>query len=90
MRDEADGVRHADALIRSLGVDPDMLPVPTKTMRSYKRGEAPRAILAALRDGPLTGRQIADRMDGYGSPERACKYTYQALNAMKQRGLVVN
>ncbi len=90
VRNGEPGLDHVDALLRQLGVEPDALPMPTKVNRSYKRGEARRAILGALRDGPLTGRQIADRLDGYGSPERAYKYAYQALHRMKDRGLVVN
>lgn len=48
------------------------------------------AILKALRDGPLTGRRIADRLDGYRCPDRAYKYAYQALHKMKKEGIVAN
>lgn len=88
VREGEPGLDHVDALLRQLGVDPDTLPAPSKVSRSYKRGEARRAILEALRGGPLTGRQIADTLDGYGCPERAYKYTYQALNRMKRAGMV--
>ncbi|MBK1634793.1 hypothetical protein CKO19_03500 [Rhodovulum adriaticum] len=88
IREGLPGVEHADALLRGLGVDPETLPTPQKVPKSYKRGELQRAILEALRNGPLTGLEITKRVSGDLPYKAAYKRTYIALNRMKKAGTV--
>ena len=88
VREEREGVEHVDALLRMYGVDPASLPIPRKVERHFGRSELRRAILAALRSGPLTGAEIAERVRG-SLDYRACyKRTYIALAAMQADGVV--
>jgi DNA-binding PadR family transcriptional regulator len=45
-------------------------------------------ILDVLRDGPMTGAEIAERVRGDLPYDDAYKRTYQALAKMKVRGMV--
>lgn len=89
VRDGADGLEHIDALLRLRGVDPDSLPVPDKRPKHFARGKLRIAIMEALRDGPMTGADLARRVQGNGLEYAAAyKRVYQALNHMKEAGLV--
>ena len=88
IRDGDSGLVHVDALLRQLGVDPDTLPIPKKRDKHFKRNELRRAVLDVLRDGPLSGAEIADRVRGDLDPKAAYRRTYQALSGMKKAGLV--
>lgn len=88
IRDGEPGLGHVDVLLRQLGADPEALPLPAKRPDHFKRNELRRAILDALRDGPLRGGEIADRVRGNLDPKLAYKCTYQGLAHMKEAGLV--
>ena len=89
VRDNLDGLEHVDALLQMRGHEP--CHVPRRTDRRFKRGELARLILEALRDGPMTGRQIAEhvviRRDGLAASE-AYRRVYFALHKMQERGNV--
>jgi len=84
VRDGMDGLDHVDALLRLRGCDPEAVHIPRKTNRTFKRGKLRRAILAALRNGPKTGGEIARQV----SPD-ALYLAHNGLKAMKRKGLVV-
>lgn len=88
VREGEPGLDHVDALLRQLSVDPEILPIPDKRPKHFKRGELRRAILDALRDGPQTGAQIAERVGGGLDAKAAYKRTYAALHKMKAAGMV--
>ena len=88
VREDADGLDHVDALLRQLGVEPETLPMPRKTPKAFKRGELQRAVMAALRDGPLTGAEIAEKVRGDIPYQDAYKRVYGTLARMKGRGRV--
>jgi len=88
VRENADGLDHVDALLRQLGVDPENLPIPRKTPKAFKRGALQRAVMAALRDGPLTGAEITEKVRGDMPYKDAYKRVYGALARMKGRGQV--
>lgn len=89
VRDNLDGLEHVDALLQMRGHEP--CHVPRRTDRRFKRGELARLILEALRDGPMTGRQIAEHVASqrWGlTAADAYKRVYVALDRMQVRGLV--
>lgn len=88
VRDGQPGLDHVDALLRQLGADPDTLPMPRKVPHHFARGELRARILDVLRNGPLTGAEIAERVRGDLPYADAYKRTYQALTKMKARGMV--
>jgi len=89
VRDDQPGLDHVDALLRQLGADPDTLPMPRKVDKHFKRGELRRLVLSILRDGPLTGAELARRVQGNGlAYDLAYKRVYQCLAHMKKAGLV--
>ncbi len=88
VREEREGVEHVDALLRMWGVDPASLPIPAKRPKHFKRSGLRRAILDALRSGPLTGAELAARVGDGLEPKAAYKRTYAALNKMQAAGLV--
>ena len=88
VRDNEPGREHVDALLAQLGVDPETLPMPRKVPKRFKRGELRRAIISALRDGPVMGAEIAEKVRGDMAYEDAYKRVYGALDQMKRRGLV--
>lgn len=90
VREGLDGLRHVDALLRARGVDPETLVVPRKTPKAFARGELQKAILEALRGGPLTGAEIAAVVRGNLAHADAYKRVYIALNRMKGRGMVAH
>jgi hypothetical protein len=66
LRDGLDGLEHVDALLRLRGVDPDSLRMYAKRPKHFGRGKLRCAVLEALRDGPMRGRDIARRVQGNG------------------------
>ena len=88
VRDDDLGLEHVDALLRQLGVEPEALPMPRKIVKRFKRGELRRAICVALRDGPLTGAQITDKVRGDMAYADVYRRVYGALDQMKAAGLV--
>ncbi|MDD9739764.1 hypothetical protein PVW47_08250 [Marinovum sp. SP66] len=90
IREGLEGQEHADALLCQLGVAPESLPLPRKIPHYFKRGELQRAIFDALRCGPLTGAEIAERVRAGLDPKAAYRRTYQALWAMQKNGMVQN
>ena len=89
VRDGAQGLDHVDALLRLRGVDPASLPMPDKRPKHFARGKLRIAILEALRQGPMTGAELARRMQGNGLEYAAAyKRVYQCLNRMLEAGIV--
>ena len=89
VREGQDGLNHVDALLRLRGVDPDSLPMPAKMPKHFARGKLRVAVIGALRDGPLTGAEIARRVQGNGLDYAAAyKRVYVCLSAMQNAGLV--
>lgn len=89
VRDGAEGLDHVDALLRLRGVDPESLPMPQKRPKHFARGRLRIAIMEALRDGPMTGADLARRVQGNGLDYAAAyKRVYQCLDAMKRAGVV--
>ena len=72
VRDGLRGQMHVDALLRQLGADPNVLEMPRKTPKRFRKGERRRAILEALRDGPKTGAEVTRVV-----MERASGLTYR-------------
>ena len=66
IRDGAPGLEHVEALLQMRGHN--LGPVPRKAPpQRFKRGKLRVAIYATLRDGPLTGPQIVERVcEAYG------------------------
>lgn len=60
IRDGKPGLEHVEALLALRGHEPP--PVPVKNRRSFRRGELKRIVLGALRDGPVTTRGVASRV----------------------------
>lgn len=88
-RDGAEGLDHVDALLRLRDVDPASLPMPDKRPKHFARGKLRIAILEALRQGPMTGAELARRMQGNGLEYAAAyKRVYQCLNRMLEAGMV--
>ncbi|VVT19881.1 conserved hypothetical protein [Roseovarius sp. EC-HK134] len=88
VRDDDLELEHVDALLRQLGVDPDTLPMPKKVDKRFKRGELRRAIYTALRDSPLTGPEITEKVRGDMAYADVYRRVYGALDQMKAAGLV--
>ena len=89
VRDNLDGLEHVDALLQMRGHEP--CHVPRRTDRRFKRGELARLILEALRDGPMTGRQIAERVASQRvglTVADAYKRVYVGLAKMQAHGHV--
>jgi hypothetical protein len=89
VRDSAEGLDHIDALLRLRGVDPDSLPMPEKRPKHFARGKLRIAIMDALRGGPMTGADLARKIQGNGL-EYAAAYrrVYQCLNRLLVTGIV--
>lgn len=89
VRDGQDGLDHVDALLRLRGVNPDSLSMPAKRPKHFARGKLRVAVMEALRGGPMTGADIARRVQGNGLDyATAYKRVYQCLNHMQGAGLV--
>ena len=90
VRDNGEGLSHVDALLRLRGVDPETLPIPDKRPKAFKRSGLRQRVLAELRDGPLTGAELARRVRGNGLDYAAAyKRVYACLQKMTVAGLVV-
>lgn len=88
-RDGAEGLAHVDALLRLHGVDPASLPMPDKRPKHFARGKLRIAVMEALRLGPMTGAELARRVQGNGLEYAAAyKRVYQCLNRMLEAGMV--
>lgn len=88
VREDQPGLEHVDALLRQLGADPEALPMPRKVVPHFRRSELRIKILEALKDGPMTGREVAEMVRGDLPFKLAYKRTYQALAKMKLAGAV--
>ncbi len=92
-REGLPGMEHVEALLEQWGVDPDTLTSPRKRPKLFAKGELRRLVLDALREGPQTGRQIADKVEAARPdlPEgHAYKRVYICLWGLKKRRLVRN
>ena len=89
LRDGLDGLEHVDALLAMRGHDP--VSVPRKVPKTFKRNELRRMILEELRSGPMTGRELADRIAaraGRIDRESAYKRVYTAFPSMQHAGII--
>ena len=90
-REGLEGAEHVDALLRLRGHDPADRPIPAKVPKAFRRGELTRVILGALRDGPRTGRELAQAVEaasGGMGYRAAYKRTYVALHRLREAGAV--
>ncbi|MCC5956274.1 MAG: hypothetical protein JJU07_09230 [Natronohydrobacter sp.] len=91
VREERDGLEHVDHLLRMYGAEPMALNMPRKTPKFFARGELRRLVLEALRDGPRTGRQIADYVQA-ARPDlpdgHAYKRIYVCIWGLRKRSLI--
>jgi hypothetical protein len=89
VRDGLEGLAHVDGLLRLRGIDPASLPMPDKRPKHFARGKLRIAILDALRNGPMTGADLARHVQGNALDYAAAyKRVYQCLNHMQGAGLV--
>ena len=84
VRDGGPGREHVEALLALRGNN--LAPVPRKANVHFRRNRLRLAIRAALRDGPLTGREIVERVCAahglaYGAMYRS---VYAQLGEMKK------
>lgn len=83
IRGGAEGLPHVDALLALRGVDPASLPVPERRPKHFARGMLQIAITEALRGRPMTGGDLARKVQGNGLDYAgAYKRVYQCLNRM--------
>jgi len=83
VRDGGLGLAHVEALLQLRGHN--LGPVPRKAHPQFRRGKLRVAIYAALREGPLTGPEIVERVCAaqglaYGAMYRS---VYAQMHAMK-------
>ena len=90
VREEREGLAHVDALLWQYGVDPETLPIVRKVPKHFKRGALRRAIMDALRAGPMTGPEVAEKVGDGLPPLLARRRAYSALRDMRAAGLVVH
>ncbi|TCP40140.1 hypothetical protein [Rhodovulum marinum] len=93
LRDGAEGLEHVDALLRLRGHDPEAFGFAEKRPKAFKKGELRRLIVKALREGPKTGKEIAEAVRSHhgGLTEvQAYRKVYSALDGMKKRGVVIH
>ena len=88
MRDGTPGRDEAEALLKLYGVDPDSLLVRKKYNRRHGRGELQREILRALRNGPMTAREITAAVYRSNDVEAVNASVKVILNGLKKRGVV--
>ncbi len=88
---EGGDLGHVDALLLRLGVDPATLPMPRPTPKHFARGKLRIAIMEALRDGPMTGADLARRVQGNGLDYAdAYRKVYAALHRLKAARHVIH
>ena len=88
IREKLEGLDHVEALMRLRGFDPASQHVRHKQRQNrFRQSQIKRAVIAALKDGPLTGRDMAARIHTQ-RPDLTYKEVYdrqyQALARMKQ------
>jgi len=86
VRDGGPGLEHVEALLQMRGHN--LGPVPRKAHPQFRRGKLRVAIYAALRGGPLTGREIVEQVCAahglaYGAMYRS---VYAQLGELKKAG----
>lgn len=90
VREGKPGLEHVHALLALRGALPNE-PVPRKTDRRFKRGKLAAMIAAELRSGPLTGREIAERVAarrGGITADEAYRRVYGCLGHLRRAGRV--
>ena len=90
IRDGGPGLEHVEALLILRGSN--LPPVPRKAKPPhFRRGKLRAAICVALRDGPLTGPEIVERVcAAHGLAYRAMyRSVYSQLGQLRRAGLVV-
>jgi hypothetical protein len=93
IRDGLDGLGHVEALLRPRGCEPAAFHVPPKRRRHFRNGGLRRAVLAILREGPMTAREVGRRLhERYQDmeQEQAIASAKYGLCALKKAVLVVN
>ena len=98
LRDEIEreglgGGEHVAALLAIRGWSEDAPPVPKRAPKHFGKGELRREVLTVLRDGPLRGREIAERVHARHRAltfAQVHKRVYLCLNVLKARGVVRN
>lgn len=90
IRESGEGLDHVEALLALRGVDLTTV-YQAKAANWARRGHMHRMALEALKDGPLTRRQLVDRIAGQRPevpPERIYWRTDAALAKLQAKGLV--
>lgn len=91
IRDGLDGLGHVEALLQARG--DNLGPVPRKAPpQRFRRGKLRAAICTVLREGPLTGPQIVERIAAahelpYGTIYRSA---YTQLGHMRRAGRIAH
>lgn len=90
IREGGPGLEHVEALLVLRGSN--LPPVPRKLPMRFKRNGLRRAIREALRPGPLTGRELVQRVsDATGVPYgELYRSLYAQLHVMRERGQVTH
>jgi hypothetical protein len=91
IRDGLEGLEHVETLLQLRGCDPGPYRVPSKRHRRFRNNGLRGALLAILRDGPMSARQAGDRLHArYQDMERdrAIASAKYGLSAMLRAGLV--
>ena len=91
VRDGHAGLEHVEALLRLRGLDPDAMHVPKKQPRRFRRGELRKAVLDALKGGPVPSRAVTD-MILVARPDLDEEWLHPrimvSLSTLKNEGLV--
>lgn len=92
VREGGPGLEHVEALLALRGSNLPPVPAKAKTAPRFRRNRLRVAIRAALRDGPLTGRELVQRVsDASGVPYgELYRSVYAQLHCMRVKGQVGN
>ncbi len=90
IRDGGPGLDHVKALLQLRGHN--LGPVPRKATVHFRRNKLRLAIYAVLRDGPLTGRKIVERVCAANglAYETMYRSVYSQLGDMRRAGRLVH
>ena len=62
IREETKGLKEVETLLRLRDCEVDAFQVPKKVERKFGRGELRLLVISALREGPMSLRDVADRV----------------------------
>lgn len=90
IRGTGEGLEHIEALMRQYGYDPASQPISEHRPRKFGRNALRRAIIAALKQGEATSKEIAARIaDTHDmDADEVWRSVTVALNGLKKRGTI--